>query len=377
MANTLTPALPTLISNFQSVLREQVGFIMNTTTDFDDKGAAKGTSVNIPIGDASVVSDAVPGIATPTGTNSVVTSLTHVLDKFRKTTFFLTQEEVVSLRENREGFQNSKIMNGFRALINEIEVDIGATAAAASRAVGVAGTTPFGSNHSVLASLGKIFDDNGAQLPGRKLVMDSSAKENLGQLTTLNDASALGSASMVNDGIIGRLNGFDLGYSAGVFGATKGTGGSYVVDNGNIAIGSTALHFDGGTGTFLAGDIIKIESDTNQYVVTSGAAGDGDVDVTIAEPGLVQATVDGKTITIQATSVRNYAFTQDAIAVSVRPPIREDADQATEIILIPDPLTGLTVELAYYPQYLQGLWQMSVLWGITNVHPAKTAILLG
>ena len=373
--NTLTTALPTLIGMFQTVNRELTGFIGNTNQDFDDQGAAKGTSVAIPTGGVMTASDVTPAVDSSEGDATVLGSLSHVLDKYRKVSFFLTQEDVVALRENRPGFQNNRIMQGFRTLVNEIEVDIGAEAANGSRAVGAGGTTPFGSNHSVLASLGKIFDDNGSGEMLRKLVMDSSAKENLGQLTTLTDASALGSDSMVRNGVIGRLGGFDLGYSAGVRSAVKGTGTLYVIDNGNIAIGSTVLTVGTGSGTILAGDIIKMENDAALYVVTTGAAAPGTI--TIAEPGLQIAVVNADTVTIQTNGVQNMAFTEDAIAVSVRPPIRDDRDKADEIILISDPDTGLTFELAHYPQYRQGTWEMSVVWGVTNVNPANTAILLG
>ena len=124
MANTLTAAIPTLISTFQSVLREQIGFIMKTTTDFNDQGAAKGESVTVPIGGAMTASDATPGIASAEGDSTTLGSISHTLNKYRKVSFFLTQEETVALRENRAGFQNNKIAQGFRTLVNEVESEI-------------------------------------------------------------------------------------------------------------------------------------------------------------------------------------------------------------------------------------------------------------
>ena len=374
MANTLTSALPTLISTFQSVLREATGFIKKTNTDFNDQGAAKDTSVTIPIGGAMTAADVTPAIATSAGSNTTLGSLTHTLDKYRKVSFHLTQEEVVALRENREGFTSNRVAQAIRTLVNEIETDIGAEAKTASRAVGAGGTTPFASNHDVLADLGQILDENGVEAAGRNFVMDSAAKNNLSKLSTLLDASALGSDAMNQNGAIGRLDGFDLGHSLQVGSATKGTGSSYISDGGS-AIGATSIPIDTGSGTVLAGDLVKFGSDTNVYVVTTGVVAAGTI--TIAEPGLKVALADSGTMTIQTNGVQNFGFTTDAIAVSVRPPIRDDADQADEIILISDPDTGLTFELAHYPQYRQGAWEMSCLWGVTNVHPEKTAMLIG
>ena len=375
MSNSLTPAIPSLIGAFQSVLREQVGFIRAVNADFDDKGAGLNQTFTIPTAPALAAAVSTPAATVASGTDVTAGSLTHNLDTFKHVKFHLTQEEVVSLRENREGFKSAMLEQAMRTLVNTIETDCATACLAASRATGTAGTTPFGSNHNVLADLGLILNNNAA-FGERHFVMDFAAQNKLSKLAVLLDASAYGDSSMVRDGMIGKLDGFNLHTSAQVDTARAvGTGTSYVIDNGNIAVGSTTISIDGGSGTILAGDIIEIGADGENYVVTTGVAAAGNI--VIAKPGLRIAIVDADAVAIKAASTRNMGFTRDAIALTVRPPKRDIADQATEVILISDPLSGLTFELAYYPQFLQGTWFLSAVWGVTNVHPEKTALLLG
>jgi hypothetical protein len=75
-------------------------------------------------------------------------------------------------------------------LANEVEADVAGLAIGASRAVGVAGTTPFATNLKDSALALKALQDNGAPKGDLQLVIDTTAGANmrtLGQLVT-NDA---------------------------------------------------------------------------------------------------------------------------------------------------------------------------------------------
>jgi hypothetical protein len=129
------------------------------------------------------------------------------------------------------------------------------------------------------------------------------------------------------------------------------------------------------TATLLAGDVITIAGDANQYVITSVAAGA----ITIGAPGLMQATTTGtKAITVIATARRNMGFHRSAIVLAHRlPALPQGGDLAVDRTTITDPRSGLSFEVAMYPQYRQMQWEISCAWGVKCVKPAHTALLLG
>ena len=50
---------------------------------------------------------------------------------------------------------------------------------------------------------------------------------------------------------------------------------------------------------------------------------------------------------------------------------------ADDRMLITDPRTGMSFEVAMYKQYRRVRYEISVAWGCANIKPAHTAVLLG
>lgn len=102
-------------------------------------------------------------------------------------------------------------------------------------------------------------------------------------------------------------------------GATaNGTGAGYVSDLiAGYAIGDTAIHVDTGTGTILEGDTVTFAGDANVYFIVTGYAGDGDGDIVLRSPGLVQTLADDVAMTITGNSKITVddgeKFTADAL----------------------------------------------------------------
>ncbi len=71
---------------------------------------------------------------------------------------------------------------------------------------------------------------------------------------------------------------------------------NYVINNGNIAIGTTTITVDGGSGTVVEGDVFRLAGDPNYYTASSSVGGATVTKITFS-PGLYIATVDGRALT--------------------------------------------------------------------------------
>jgi len=278
--------------------------------------------------------------------------------------------------------QQDQIAQAFRVLVNEMENDVcDALALGASRAYGTAGTTPFATTLGDSAQAKKILDDNGAPASGRSLVINTSAGaalRSLGQLTKANEAAT---TMTLRDGELLSLHGFAVRESAQIYNGTAGTGSSATTDTAGYAVGATVLTLaSAGTGTIVAGDILSFVGDVNKYVVVSGDADvSGGGTVTIAAPGLrIAMSAATKAITVNATSVRNLAFSANALTLATRLPIfPRQGDLAIDSEIITDPRTGISFDLRVYPGDGMVLYRVHALWGWAMEKPEHAAILLG
>jgi hypothetical protein len=231
------------------------------------------------------------------------------------------------------------------------------------------------------AQVRKILVDNGAPQAGLQLVIDTTAGANmrtLAQLTKVNEAD---DQSLLRQGVLLPLHGMDVRESAQIATSTPGTGSAGTTNTTGYAVGSTVITLAAaGTGTVLAGDLITFAGDATKYSVASGAASlAAGGTITLAAPGLRKAIPAAATaITVLAAATRNMAFHRSALILACRAPaVPEEGDMADDRTLITDPRSGLTFEVAMYKQYRQVRYEMSLAWGVANIKPAHTALLLG
>jgi len=381
-ANTLTDLMPDLYAALDKVSREQVGFIPSVGRNSGAERVAVGETLRIPIAGTANVGDVTPAMVVPDPTGQTVTNANITITKSRVAEFGFAGEEQKGL-DNGGGYlsvQAGMIAQAMRALTNEVETDIAATYLATSRAFGTAGTTPFASNLGELANVRKILGDNGAPLADLNCVIDSTAGVKMRTLTQLTKANEAGGTDLLRQGVLLDIHGFALRESAKVETTTAiGTAANYVTDTGaTYPAGTTTIHVDTGTGTVLAGDIITFAGDDNKYVVTTGFAGDGDMDVVIAAPGLQQTLADGVAMSLGAVATMNMAFDREAIQLVTRAPaLPKEGDAAIDRTIITDPVSGLAFEVAIYLGYKKVRYELSIAWGVENIKPEHTAILLG
>lgn len=387
MGNTLTGLIADLYVALDVVSREQVGFIPSVTLDPSVNRAAVGQNVTSFVAPASTASDITPGVTPPNDGDQTIGKQTLTISKARRVPLRWNGEDTLALNNNGPGQLNVKqaqLAQAVRTLTNEMEADLAGLHIAASRAYGTATTAPFASDLSDTAQVRKILTDNGAPLADMSLVINSTAGAKARTLAQLTKANEAGTIDLRSQGTLLDIHGFKLRESAGVKRPAAGTMASATTTAAALTVGQTILPLaTAGTGVVAAGDVITLANDTNKYVITSVAiAGanpaSGDT-VTIAAPGLRVAQASAAyAITVVAVSSRNMAFERSAIVLATRmPALPSEGDLAVDRVVITDPRSGISFEVALYPQYRQMQYEISAVWGVKMIKPEHACILLG
>lgn len=377
MANTLTNLIPTLREAMDRVSRELTGFIPAVSLYARPEAAALNATIRWPKAPASTASDVTPAATGPAIANQTIGSDTMTISKSRRVPFSWNGEEQLSISGQYDTVLADQFTQAMRTLTNEVEADLGALYSGASRAFGTAGTSPFASTLTDTANMRKILADNGSPMSDMQLVIDTTAGASLRTLTNLTKANEAGDSSLLRRGVLLDVHGFAIRESAQVASHTKGTGTSYTSDTAGHAIGTTSIPIITGSGTVLAGDVVTFAGDTNKYVVTTGVSAPGTI--VIAEPGLrVALAASAVAMTIGNSSTENVAFDRSAIRLATRTPeMPTGGDSASDVTTITDPQSGLSFQVAMYPQYRQVTYEVALAWGVKMVKPEHTGILLG
>lgn len=383
MSTTLTGLIPDLYEALDVVSRELVGMIPAVTLDAQAARAALNQDVRSPVAPAATATDITPGVTPPDDGNQTIGNISVRVTKARRVPIRWTgeQQRQASFGPGVGNIRTNQIAQALRTLVNEMESDLCGLHTQASRAVGTAGTTPFGTAGDYIdaALARRILVDNGAPMTDMTMVMDTLAGANVRGKQARFDVQ--GDQSLLRQGVLLDTSGVALRESAGIRTFTKGTGASATTNAAGYAVGATVITLAAaGTGTILAGDVITFAGDTNQYVVASG---DTDVSnggtITLADPGLRRAIAASATaVTVVNNSVRNMVFTRNALVLAARlPSLPEEGDLALDRQTIVDPRSGMSFEIAIYPQYRQIQYEISAAWGVAVAKAEHFGLLLG
>lgn len=385
MANTITISALTenIFKARDIVAREMVGFIPSVTINSGSEGVSIGGTVNSHVTAQPTLNTSItPAMTIPAGDDQTITTKTLTIGQTANVRIPLNGETFKQIA-NTSGSQavlTDLFAQAIRKIVNTIEAHVGTVIKnGASRATGTAGTTPFGSNFDIIADARQILVDNGCPVTDGMLsaVINTAAGAKLRKLSTLYKANESGSTDLLRRGEILNILGFSIKESAGVASHTAGSGASYLINNGDIAVGSTSLTIDTGSGTILVGDIIALESDTNnKYVVASTSA--GTTDLTLQSPGLQVATVNNKTVTLGAAYTGNVAFHKSAVELVIRPPVLpEGGDAAVEQLTVADAASGLVFDVSRYAGYKMNMLDITVYYQAKVWKPEFVATILG
>lgn len=387
MANTLTNLAADIYRAADMVGREAVGFIPSVTVNTGSERVAKDGVVRSFFTRAQTVNETdSPAMTIPEGTDQTVDSKTLTINKYASVQIPWTGEDVKHVN-NGAGFETiygDQIKQAMRTIVNKIEYN-GFVAAYtnASRAYGTAGTTPFASNHDVIAFVRQILFDNACPVDDGQisLVLNSAAGAKMRNLANLQKANEAGNTSLLRQGTLLDLQGMMIKESGQILQHTAGGGTGYDFVTAGEAVGQTTLSLEGGTVNstgFKAGDIITHAGDsTNKYVVNTGLTATSG-DIVIGDPGLLVAGVDANEITIGSSYTPNVAFHRTAIELAIRAPaMPSGGDAADDVMMVQDPHSGLVFEIAAYKGYRKAMIEVRCVYGWKAWKSAHIATLLG
>jgi len=385
MANTLTDLAPVLFSAAQEVSQEPVGFLDAVNLNFDDKGAAVGDTIKLPLAPAATAAAYTAAMTTTAGTDKIADAIEVTISNSSQTSWHLTGEQIRSLENGASDKEwvRQLIAQGMRTLKNEAEAAAGVAAyKGASRAFGTAGTTPFAADINDIAAIRKILRDNGAPMADLQLVVDTAASYNLTKLAIYQQAQAAGSDAERRAGIFGKQFGFSMRESGNVAYHTAGTATG--MDCTAIEpIGETTIAVDGSdSGTILEGDVIAnttqtaAGTDTNLYVVTSAtASGAASGNIVLNRPGVRVATAINDEWDIKAAHRCNVAFERSAIVGAMRIPLIPASPVIKQMPISAS--NGMTFLLCEIVGDGMITWRLHLCYGFKAVQPEHIAILLG
>jgi len=381
--NTISSIVPDIYEALDVVSRELTGLIPAVTMNASAERAGINQNIVVDVEPAGNVADITPAMTVPDPTGQTSGSSIIQITKSRAAEFGFIGDDQKKLNTGPGymGTRANKIAQAIRAVANEVELDLANLQSTFSRAYGTAGSTPFGTanDYTDASNVLKILKDNGSPVSENQLVLNTAAGANfIGKQSAVN---AAGTESMLRQGVLLDLAGMPLRESAQIQTSVAGTGASATTDNAGYAVGATVITLaSAGTGTILAGDVISFAGDSEKYVVVSGDADvSGGGSITLSAPGLRKAIGTSATaITVVAAAARNMAFNRSALVLAARAPARpEEGDMAEDVILITDPRSGLTMEFAMYKGYRKVRYEVGLAWGVKNIKPEHTALLLG
>lgn len=386
MPNVLTGLIPDIYEALDTVSRELVGVIPGVTLDSQASRAAVGQTVTSPVAPAAAATDITPGVTPPNDGDQTIGNVTMTISKSRRVPILWNGEQTrgVNSGVGQSRIFQDQVKQAIRTLVNEIEADLVLEARTnASRAYGTAGTAPFGTANELLdsSSVLQILEENGGAGLERSLILSAAAMNNIrGKQAVLFKVNEAGTDQLLRLGILGDLHGSQVRQSAQLRTVTKGTGSSYLVNNGaGYAVGAREIAVDTGSGTILAGDTITFNGDTNRYVVSTALTAGV---VTIAAPGLRQAVADNVAITVGNNFTPSILHTKASIVLATRAPALpmvngREMDTAMDRMTITDPVTGLNFEMSVYMQYRQIQYELAIAWGQRAQKQEHISLLLG
>ncbi len=370
MANILTNLAADIYKAADIVGREQVGLVSSVLmNDQGSEAVAVGDIVRSSFTRPVLTQTFTPAMIVPEGTDQTVDNKTLTITKQKMVPIPYTGEDKRHLN-NGIGYDTvygDQITQAIRAIVYEAEQDLYAELSTnASRATGTAGTNAFTTNTDVIADARQILVENGCPVNSAEMsvILSLTAGTALRKIASLQRVNEAGTESLLRNGIILPLQGFNVKETAAASLRTKGTGASYTTNAAGYAVGATSITLITGTGTILAGDIVTFAGDTNKYVVATALTGGV---IVLGGNGLRQAIPAAATaVTVGNSYTGSLALHRNAGELVMRAVsgVGVGQDAATDAIIVRDEFSGLSFTVATYLGFGKQLITVSAAWGV-------------
>jgi hypothetical protein len=360
MANDVSALVPKIYAQGLSALRKRAvmpRYCLRYDPDFTAMG--KGKTVDIPIpsqmGDAE---DVIPGPTPPVTADITPNTAQITLNNWKKKGFTLTDQELTQIDR---GFMPAQMSTAIDKIAKAIDTSILANYIHIYNYVGTAGTTPFATSTAEAQQARLRLNQAGAAEENRAIILDVNADANAAGLPIFQQYLQSGTTQTLETGRIGFRVGFEWDFDLYMPRHTN-TGGTGFITSGVNALNATTLTVSTGTVAPAAGDIFTIAGDPQTYVVRAGAT----TTSWPISPGLQIAPPASSAITFRASHQISLAIQQECFGFASRPLADVEFKGGSEIMMVPDPKTGLVLRLEVSRQYKQTLFEFDCLWG-TNI----------
>lgn len=379
--NTLTSVIPTLYAQGLTALRSALVMPRLVMNDFGEEAREKGEIIQVPLPSAMSTTAVVPAAYAPDPQNIAPTTAQIPLDSWQEAAFTLTEKEFAQVVAGVVPIQLSAAV---QALAAEINLSILNNYTAVGNSVGTAGTTPFATTVTAATSAATTLTQNLALLSDRKIVLDPVAWGTAVALPNFSYYLYSGSTDAIDKGIIGNKFGFDWAQDQQVPLQTAGAKTGTVTANGAQAAGVTSVSIATATASSFApnvGDLITFAGDAQTYAVQSGAAlGASATGSFVIAPAKVVALAGGEAVTLVASHRVNLAFQRQAFGFASRPlkdRIMGGERNPDMEMMVPDPVSGITMRLIVREEYHRTRVAYDVLWGTAPIRPQVACRILG
>lgn len=382
MANTLTNILPTILAGGVQALRERAVMAQLVNRDYQGLAQQKGNVVNIPVPSAIAARAVTPAVAMASNVDFAPTSAAVTLDQWYEAPLNISDADAASIDMAYVAMQSTEAI---KSLANNVDQYIMGKHKRIFAYSGAAGTTPFNTSLTAVASAALVLHQNLAPTEDRRAVISPLAEFYFKQNSQILQADQRGNTTGLTEGVIGRVLGLDWFVDQNMATVTHTPGGGWVtgftVSTTTGVAGGSTLHVLNATasGTIKVGDVFTLGTDTlNQYVVTASATSSSTVGIDLSiYPPLRAAASLGTTLAVVATAYTvNLAFHRDSWAFASRP--LSGVFLAGNIIQAPtDPISGIALRLELSRQYKQETLSYDILYGANVYRPELASKIFG
>lgn len=362
MPNDLQAFSYQVLAKGLTVLSPKLRMIQSLNHVYDPIPQGTQAQIKIPFTKPGTVSNVVPSV-TPPAPQDVATDAIYIApDRWKRAEFRLTDDENAAIADE---FLMLQLMQKVVDLATFVNADIiDGCYRKFYRTAGTIGTPLFGVDAKPSIAAARVLAEQLAPENDRLMILSPASYYDAVGLPQFQNMYQSNAPGVQAEAEIPRRFGFEWFYDQQMAGHVTGTAASFVT--GVNAAGLNSIVISGGTGLWVAGDIVTIAGST--YAVQAGST---TTNLNII-PALKAATAAGVAITKLASHSHDLAIQKDAIAFVTRP--FSDADTlhnqlGKKVYSMTDPVSKLSLRMVISSQNNQVQYELQTFYGYGVIRP--------